>query len=447
MRKGYKVTISINKKKLKPLKKLSKKKIYKNEPDQSISRGIEITKNHINNENIRRQERIGKTLVEVKNEILDIENEKKERLRKRRRIILSIILVLIIFLLYIICTYGPIIGISMFSKEELSEETKIDIVSSDEDIYENYCEELLVYNNRKLTTYNNNSKVTWEYTLQEVFTPEIYINGKYMAVVNKTNGTIYLFYNKKELLTKNIEGTISNVYINSNGNFAVEYSTSGYKKIIGMYNKNGDVLYNTYLQVSSIIDIKFLDNKDRLLVITADATSFNMNSVINIVDNSINDSKIKELTRFENSLIYDAVVQGNSVILMLNDRIVNCNLNTGNISEITKFDSSQILFISLAKNYYVSVEKELDSEEYNINTLRLDNTNISKTAVNNSPKIVKNSGYLNYFIYQDNVQVLNKWGVQIKNFEINFPPKRVVILNKEKCLALIYSNKIYFVNI
>ena len=162
MRKGYKVTISINKKKLKPLKKLKKKKVEKDITDENLTKGIEITKKHISKEKEQRQERIGKTLVEVHNEIIDIEKEKLERLRARRKVIFILVTISIFILGYLFFTYGPIFGISLFNGETVSEETKVDIVSSEEDIYHNYCEELLVYNNRKLTTYNSNSNITWE---------------------------------------------------------------------------------------------------------------------------------------------------------------------------------------------------------------------------------------------------------------------------------------------
>lgn len=447
MRKGYKVTISINKKKLKPLKKLKKKKVKKNITDENITKGIEIAKKHINKEQEERQERIGKTLVEVHNEILDIEKEKKERLKKRKRLVIFLVMLIICIFIYLFFTYGPIFGIFLFTSESNFDESKVDIVSSEEDIYENYCDELLVYNNRKLTTYNSNSDITWEYTLQEVFTPNIYINGSYMAIANKTNGMIYLFYNKKELLTKRIEGTISNIYVNNNGNFAVEYSSSGYKKVIAVYDKNGELLYNTYLQVSSVIDVKFIDDTKKILVITADTTSFNMTSILNIIDCSINDNNIQEIAKFENSFIYDVIINGKNAIIMLDNKIVNCNLNTYNVNEIKTFDTSQLLFATISNNYYISVEKELEDDEYYINTIRLDNSKISEIKSDNAPKIMKNSGYLNYFVYQDNIQIINKWGVEIKKIEINFPPKEIVIFNKEKCIALIYSNKIYFVNI
>ena len=49
-------------------------------------------------------------------------------------------------------------------------------------------------------------------------------------------------------------------------------------------------------------------------------------------------------------------------------------------------------------------------------------------------------------IYQDKLKVVNKWGIVIKEIEITFPPKDIVVFNHEKTVALVYSNKIYFLN-
>ena len=446
MRKGYKVTISLNKK---PFKHIRKGNIEKEEvSDENLSKGIDIINNHKNKQQEKRQERIGKTLIEVKNELIEQKEIETINRKSRRRISLLLLLLLILVLVYLFFTYGPIFGISMYKDTKVDESNKVDLLSSDEDIYQNYCEELLIYNNGKLLTYNSNGRKSWEYVLQDIFTPDIYINGKYMVVTNSANSTVYLFENKKEIFTKKIEGEISYVYVNDNGTFAIEYSTSGYKKAIGVYSKSGKLLYNTNIQVSSILDIEFLENDNKLLVITTDSSGFNIGSVINIVDGTKEQDNVQEVAKFENSLIYDIVLKKQNLIIMLDNKVVNCNINTGTVTEIKSFDESQILFNSLSDNYYTYVEKELgnDSNGYNIKTCRFDNTSISTTNCDNSPKIMENSGYLNYFIYQDRLQVINKWGVEIKNIDITFPPKEVVIFNKEKCVALIYSDKIYFVN-
>ena len=445
MRKGYKVTISVNKK---PLKKLKFKKIKKNKQDENISKAIDIANRHKEQQQEERQERVGKTLVEVKNQLLDIEKERREKLRRRRRIVTICLLCVIGILVYTFITYGPVVGISIYKNEQISEDKKIDFASSEEDIYDTYCDQLLVYNSSKITTYNSNLTKTWEYKFDEIFSPKIYIKGKYMAIVNDSNGSIYLFYNQKELLTKKIDGDISYVYLNDDGRFAVEYSTSGYKKVIGVYSKSGKLLYNSYLSSPSILNVKFLNN-NKLLVITSDSSTFNVGITLNIIDGTKQEDNSKEVAKFENNLIYDIVIKGNNAIIMLDNKIVNCNLNTGTISDIKSFESSQALFIALSSNYYTFVEKGLGDSlnNYNIKTIRFDGTDISVTNAENLPKILKCSGFVNYFVYQNSLQVINKWGVELKNININFPPKDIIVFNKEKSVALIYSNKIYFVNI
>lgn len=446
MRKGYKITVSLNKK---PLKKLEKKTLKKAEiNEKELAKGIEIVNNHKEKQEDKRKRRIGKTLVEVKDELITQKEIEEENEKSNKKFKVIILLLLIAILVYLFFYFGPILGISIYKNTGIDEKKKIDISSTSSDYYDTYCNDFFIYTDNKLATYNLNGKKNWEYQLQEVFTPKIYITGKYMAVVNTANSTIYFFENKKERFTKKIDGDISCVYINENGNIVVEYSTSGYKKILGVYNKSGKLLHNIYLSVSSILDVKFMEDEEKLLVITSDSTTFNISTVINIVDTSKEQDNLQEIAKFENSLVYDIKIKNKNAIILLDSKIVNCNLETKTTTDIMNFNESQMLFNGLSDNYYTYVEKELGDniKDYNIKTMRFDNTNISVTKDENSPKFMKNSGYLNYFVYQDKLKVVNKWGVVIKEMKISFPPKDIIVFNHEKSVALIYSNKVYFLN-
>ena len=194
--------------------------------------------------------------------------------------------------------------------------------------------------------------------------------------------------------------------------------------------------------------MKFTQDEKKLLVVTSDSTTFNISTIVNIVDSTKEQDNLTEVAKFENSLIYDIKVKRKNAVILLDSKLVNCNLDTGAVTDIINFNDSQILFNGLSDNYYTYIEKELgDSvKDYNIKTMKFDNTNISVTKDENSPKFMKNSGYLNYLIYQDKLKVVNKWGIVIKEIEITFPPKDIVVFNHEKTVALVYSNKIYFLN-
>lgn len=399
--------------------------------NEDLSKGIEIANKYNTRKRIERDKRIKK----------DINKEE----RKIKPIIICLIWGIILILLFIFLYYAPLFGISINRSNGIDEDNKIDIVSTDSDIYESYCSDLLIYSNQKITTYNSRGKKNWEYELSSKFTPNIYIKNQFMIVSNNSNGKIYLFENKKEILNTKIDGEIDEIFIDENGNYVVEYSTSGYKKVLGVYSKKGKNLYNAYLSSNPIVNIKMIDNAQQLVVIQTNTSTFKSGITVSLI-NSASEENINEIATFDNNFIYDLTIQNRNIIMLLDDKIVKCNIDTKDVANIYTFDSSQVMFIGLSSNYYSLISKELkDNQEnaYSLISNRLDNTNVSKNKITDSPKMFQNTSVLNYLIYQDSLQIINKWGVEVKNIKLDFPPKNIVIFNNGKTIALIYSNKIY----
>lgn len=414
---------------------------------KDISEGINIVNKQKEKEKSAREKRVGKTLKEI-------EKEKLEQIEKEfvnfKPIILSFVSIILIIAIYVFFEYGPIFGISINKyRQNGEEEVKVDIVSTEEDFYAMYSEDLLVYSNQVLSTYNSNGKKTWTYTLDQMFTPNIYINGKYMIVSNNASGNIYMFESKKEILNKKIDGKINNIYISDSGIMAIEYASSGYKKNIGLYDKSGKNLYNAHLENDTIADIEILENGSKILVAKINTTSFKAGIELQMIDVTKQEDNIKVISKLDNNILYDLTIQGQNIIMLLDNKLISININTSEVKDIKKFDSSQMLHFSINGNYYTCVEKELNSnsDEYIINNVRLDGTSISSLEISNSPKILLNSGLLNYFIYQDEFSIINKWGVEVKRKSLPTVPRDIIVFNKEKSLALIYSNRIYIENL
>jgi hypothetical protein len=76
-----------------------------------------------------------------------------------------------------------------------------------------------------------------------------------------------------------------------------------------------------------------------------------------------------------------------------------------------------------------------------------DGKNISEGIIVNMPKYIKNSGLLTYLVYQDRLQIKNKWGMLVKDIPLDYSLKDLVIFGSEKTFALVYTNKIYVVNL
>jgi len=342
--------------------------------------------------------------------------------------------------------YAPILGIRLPSN--LSKEISVDLISSDSDIYDKYNDELLVYSNHNLSTYNKKGKKTWEYSIDTSFNPNIYIHGNYMAVSNNSNGVIYLFNNKREILNMKVDGKIEYIYMDDYGNMAVEYATNSYKKIIGIYDKKGKNKYNTYIEYNAIVDIILLDDADKLLIVQADSNSFKIGCSINLLDTNSSEKNMQQILKLDNSFIYDVKKINNSLFLLLNDKIIEFDMDKLTQKDVKEFNSSQMLLVSLMDKYYVSIEKSLSNDNmYNIVTNDYNNVEISTVNINNAPKFVVNSDYLNYCIYQNKLQIMNKWGIEVVSKNLSMVPKDIIIFNNSKSAALIYTNKIEIINL
>ena len=203
MRKGNNIKVSLNTGNKRIRSAINKELIGKEketkvkEKEDSLSDGLKIVNKHNKKVESIREKRIGKTQLEVRQEIIEDQYEKENKRIFFKRMILFFVIVFIVILAYLFFEYGPIFGISITDSN--IENVKIDIITADSDIYKMYNEELLVYSNQQVTTYNKNGNITWTYKLDQVFTPNIYIFGKYMVISNNINGTFYLFENKKEI--------------------------------------------------------------------------------------------------------------------------------------------------------------------------------------------------------------------------------------------------------
>ena len=452
MRKGNNIKVSLNTGNKRIRSAINKELIGKEketkvkEKEDSLSDGLKIVNKHNKKVESIREKRIGKTQLEVRQEIIEDQYEKENKRIFFKRMILFFVVVFIVILAYLFFEYGPIFGISITDSN--IENVKIDIITADSDIYKMYNEELLVYSNQQVTTYNKNGNITWTYKLDQAFTPNIYVFGKYMVISNNINGTFYLFENKKEILNKKIEGTIQHIYLDEYGNMAVEYSTSLYKKVIGLYDKSGKNLHNAYLESDAIIDVKIMEKGNKLLVAQASSTSFKIGCILSIFDFKNSENQSTQIAKFDNNFIYNLTISGQDIIILLDNKLVKLNLNTNAITEIKSFNSTQLMYISTYDNYYISVDKKLeDGNLYSITTCDYSNNVISQIEESESPKSMVSSGLLTYFVYQNEIKVINKWGVEVKKQSLDTTPKDIIVFNNEKSIALIYTNKIYIMNI
>lgn len=414
--------------------------------EDDIAKGVDIVNKNKEELERQRNSRINRFERNANGQMI-------ERPKIRYKISSSTILIicaLIILIVWLLYNYGPIFGININNNANVPiDSNRIELVTKDSDIYGMYDEQLYVYSNNTITLYNNKCEVTWTYNFSESFSPNIYVEGKYMLVTNNSTGRIYLFESQNEILNKKIDGIIKNSFIDKYGNIAIEYANeSGYNNIISVYDKKGNNKYDTYLSQENIISLKMLDDAKKLFFAEAISNSSNIGVRIRMIDISKNEGEqIKEIITLDNHFMYKFIVEGKNIYALLDDSIVQIDINSGSMSTLKEFDTTQMLFVALNSDYYTFLERDISQDKYVIQNVNYSGQTVSSTYIDSVPKDMISSEYINYYIYQDYIHILNKWGVDLGIRQTNFTPKKSIIFNNNKSLALIYTNKIYIINL
>lgn len=414
--------------------------------EKDIEQGIDIVNRNREELNSERNQRINKFERNASGQLI-------ERPKIRYRISTKTIVFIVCFILlitWLLNDYGPIFGIHINNRVSTSlEENKIELVTKDSDIYGMYNEELFVYSNNTITTYNNKNEITWTHVFSDSFSPNIYVEGKYMLVTNNSTGTVYLFENSKEVLNKKIDGTIKNAFLDKYGNMALEYSNeSGFNNVISVFDKRGRNKFDAYLTQENIISMKMLNNAEKIIFTEAVTNSSNIGVKFRMIDISKSEEEqIKDIVALDNQFVYDFNIQGKNIYALLDNKIIQIDIDTGNVTPLKEFNNTQLIFVALNKNYYTYLERNLQENKYVIENMNYNGTKISTTSIESLPKSMITSDFVNYYIYPNHVFILNKWGIELKSHETNFTPKQCVVFNNNKSLALIYTNKIYVINL
>lgn len=414
--------------------------------EKDIEQGIDIVNRNREELNSERNQRINKFERNASGQLI-------ERPKIRYRISTKTIVFIVCFILlitWLLNDYGPIFGIHINNRVSTSlEENKIELVTKDSDIYGMYDEELFVYSNNTITTYNNKNEITWTHVFSDSFSPNIYVEGKYMLVTNNSTGTVYLFEDNKEVLNKKIDGTIKNAFLDKYGNMALEYSNeSGFNNVISVFDKRGRNKFDAYLTQENIISMKMLNNAKKIVFIEAVTNSSNIGVKFRMIDISKSEEEqIKDIVALDNQFVYDFNIQGKNIYALLDNKIIQIDIDTGNVTPLKEFNNTQLIFLALNKNYYTYLERNLQENKYVIENMNYNGSKISTTSIESLPKSMITSDFVNYYIYPNHVFILNKWGIELKSHETNFTPKQCVVFNNNKSLALIYTNKIYVINL
>ena len=416
----------------KEVQEVKQKRRKQGKENEDISKGIEIAKKALQKEKKQKQKE------------KEIEKKEKERKKSTNNILKYILIIVSIIIIVLLFKYRHIIGITI--SKEISEQDAIviDIATSDNKVYA-YQNEILVYSKGTLTTYSRYGKKTWEYTFDETFIPEINTNGKYIQVVNKDSGYIYVFDNKYESCRKKIDGTIKKSSINEKGQSVIHYSKEGIKSDIGIFDKKGKQKYEVTLKTENIASAMLSENGRYLLIYEVETQGISVNSILKIIDFR-NSQEVKKVLEVENDIIYDIEFTNSKIIALTSNKVYTCNISSDSKRELNITDKN-ISNISLDKSGIAYVYKEISDEESTIQFLNGRYSIIGTHKFNESIKYFTYYNSLAYVVQNKEINIYNRWGMHIKKYVSDSIITNPVVFNDGKNMAIIYSNKIVVIGI
>jgi len=325
----------------------------------------------------------------------------------------------------------------ILKKEVFVEDTSFVLIDSEENPYIcSYSKYIAIISKNKLKAYTANAKKDFELDIS-VSNPLTSSNADYLAVAEKNGSKLYSISEKSIKWTKEVEGEIAKIVVNSRGLIAVTSKQTSYKTIIILFDKSGKEVFKTYLATNSVVAMDISDDNKHLCFAEANSSGMVIEYNIKVID--IAQAKV----------IYTYVNQDNRLILNINiqdkNRIV-C-MYDDKVSVISETDN-QVVYENFKDMLFVDIG--LDNSIFNmknseLSIMNLNNKKESVYKVEDVPKTVKSYGKNIAINFGQEAYFINSNGWLLKRYESKEEIKDIILGNK--IAGIVYRNRINFIKI
>lgn len=396
-------------------------------------------------------------LVEIKE---DIESENKTL--NKKKVIFSIIILIIIIVLVIVSSlyitntsFRETMDKYVFRKSIT--ENNLDYIEIDTENSPNifaYDKYIVTLEKNTLTQYSQSGKKEGSLEIQ-VSDPIFDAEGKYLVVAEKNKQKIYLIYNDNIVWEKDIEGNISKINVNKNGNTSVIISGTTYKSVIAVYDKEGKELFKTYLSSTVAVDSSISEDNKYMSFGEVNTSGTLIQSSIKTVSiekakQTPSDSIINTYDAEQNDLLINIQYQDkNRLICMYNSSIHIIKDGKDEVLVSLNEKDNNITFsdIELSSNAYRIIEKSAGLFKSN-STVEIYNTTSKKQNIYNFNGVAKKVYSYGNIIAIDlgsEVLFINMNGWLIKKYNSAQDIKNIVLT--DNLAGIVYRDKIEFISL
>lgn len=387
----------------------------------------------------------------------ELQNQRKSKLKKLSILIIFIILICVIATLIIIYMINLDFRIwcdeNVLIKEVKQENTKSIELDGDENaqVYA-YDKYICIFRKKELEIYN---KVGTKIATLNIDINKAVFNsaGRYLAIAEENGQKFYLIEGKEKLYNNEIEGNISQIYVNSSGYVSIVLTNTSYKSIVDIYNRDGKEMFKTNLATSRVIDVSLSRDNKFLAIAEVDLSGILVKSSIQeiSIETAQKDPENAIINKYEAStdkLITNIEYQeGNSILCMYNNSIEI--LQNQESKEIINFDDKNLTYMSIDLDNRMLALEEVSTGEYSTET----HVMITKPQTLKMKEYIIGNVAKEIYTYQNKIAInfgkelyiMNTNGILLKKYISETEINDVVIT--ESLVGVLYRDSIQIINL
>ena len=386
--------------------------------------------------------------------------EEVKKINKKKIIITIFIVILVVAIIITVGLYVSNKQIREWMdknvfRKEVEQDTAITIELNEEQIENIYAfnKYIGILNQTKFTIYGNTGNKEASLDIQ-ISNPIFSSANRFLAIAENKGQKFYLLEDKNIVWEAELDGNISQIYVNKNGYVAVLITGTSNKTVIKMYNPEGKEMFSIFLAYTRAVDVSISNDNKHLAIAEVDTSGTMIQSSIRIMSidkaekGQTEDSLEKTYTSEVGKLITNVRYQEKGkLICMYTDSITEIENEKENI--LLESNDKKIIFqaIELENNICYVEEKSsgLFSADSVVNIINTDSKETRQYTVNYVAKEIYTNRNIIALNLGTEIEFINTGGWLVKRYIANQEITSIVV--SDSIAGIIYRDKIEIINL
>ena len=379
----------------------------------------------------------------------------------KKKIIITIFIVILV--VAIIITVGLYVSNKQIRewmdknvfRKEVEQDTAITIELNEEQIENIYAfnKYIGILNQTKFTIYGNTGNKEASLDIQ-ISNPIFSSANRFLAIAENKGQKFYLLEDKNIVWEAELDGNISQIYVNKNGYVAVLITGTSNKTVIKMYNPEGKEMFSIFLAYTRAVDVSISNDNKHLAIAEVDTSGTMIQSSIRIMsidkaekgqtEDSLEKTYSSEVGKLMTNVRYQ---EKGKLICMYTDSITEIENEKENI--LLESNDKKIIFqaIELENNICYVEEKSsgLFSADSVVNIINTDSKETRQYTVNYVAKEIYTNRNIIALNLGTEIEFINTGGWLVKRYIANQEITSIVV--SDSIAGIIYRDKIEIINL